>query len=61
MNYTNSIPDDDNTNLHFYILEPLSVIIKLAIISNKPIGTKLRMYNNIIYFQEPGIFQGFCR
>lgn len=61
MNYTNSIPDDDNINLHLYILEPLSVIIKLAIISNKPIGTKLRMYNNIIYFQEPGPFQALCR
>ena len=57
----NSIPDDDNTNLHLYILEPLSVIIKLAIISNKPIGTKLRMFNNIIYFQEPGPFQALCR
>ena len=57
----NSIPDDDNTNLHLYILDPLSVIIKLAIISNKPIGTKLRMYNNIIYFQEPGPFQALCR
>ena len=61
MNNTNSIPDDDNTNIHLYILEPLSVIIKLAIISNKPIGTKLRMYNNIIYFQEPGPFQALCR
>ena len=61
MNSTNSIPDDDNTNLHLSILEPLSVIIKLAIISNKPIGTKLRMYNNIIYFQEPGPFQALCR
>ena len=61
MNNPNSIPDDDNTNLHLYLLEPLSVIIKLAIISNKPIGTKLRMYNNIIYFQEPGPFQALCR
>jgi hypothetical protein len=57
----NSMPDDDNTNLHLYLLEPLSVIIKLAIISNKPVGTKLRMYNNIIYFQEPGPFQALCR
>jgi hypothetical protein len=58
----NSIPDDDdNTNLHLYILDPLSVIIKLAIISNKPIGTKLRIYNNVIYFQEPGPFQALCR
>ena len=35
MNSTNSIPDDDNTNLHLSILEPLSVIIKLAIITTK--------------------------
>ena len=36
-------------------------IIKLAIISNKPVGTKLLITNNVIYFQEPGPFQAFCR
>ena len=41
MSYINSMPDDNNANLHLFILDPLSVIIKLAIISNKPIGTKL--------------------
>jgi hypothetical protein len=61
MNFINSIPDDINSNLHLYILDPLSVIIKLAIISNKPIGTKLRIDNNIIYIQEPGPFQALCR
>jgi hypothetical protein len=65
MNYlTNSqnlMPDDNNSNLHLYILDPLSVIIKLAIISNKPIGTKIRIDNNIIYLQEPGPFQAVCR
>lgn len=60
-NYQNSLPDDNYSNLHLYILDPLSVIIKLAIISNKPIGTKLRIDNNIIYLQEPGPFQAFCR
>ncbi len=55
------IPDDNNTNLHLFVLDPLSVIIKLAIISNKPIGTKLRIDNNIIYLQEPGPFQSLCR
>ena len=65
MNYlTNSqnlIPDDINTNLHLFILDPLSVIIKLAILSNKPVGTKIRIENNIIYLQEPGPFQALCR
>lgn len=65
MNYLtgsqNLMPDDNNTNLHLFILDPLSVIIKLAIISNKPVGTKLRIDNNIIYLQEPGPFQAVCR
>ncbi len=61
VNYLNMIPDDNNTNLRVYILDPLSVIIKLAIISNKPVGTKLRIDNNMIYIQEPGPFQAFCR
>jgi hypothetical protein len=57
----NSIPDDNTANIRLYILDPLSVIIKLAIISNKPIGTKIRIDNNVIYLQEPGIFQAVCR
>jgi hypothetical protein len=57
----NNVPDDNLINQQLYILDPLSVIIKLAIISNKSIGTKLRIDNNIIYIQEPGPFQGFCR
>ena len=61
MSYINSMPDDNNANLHLFILDPLSVIIKLAIISNKPIGTKLRIDNNVIYLQEPGFFQGITR
>ena len=62
MNNTNFIPDDNtNLNIKSYILDPLSVIIKLAILSNKPIGTKLLIQNNVIYFQEPGPFQSICR
>lgn len=56
------IPDDNiNVNIKSYILDPLSVIIKLAILSNKPVGTKLLIQNNVIYFQEPGPFQSICR
>lgn len=57
----NILPDNRPIDQHLFILDPLSVIIKLAILSNKPVGTKIYISRNIIYFQEPGIFQGFCR
>lgn len=57
-----SIPDDNtNINIKLFKLDPLSVIVKLAILSNKPVGTKLLIRNNVIYFQEPGPFQSLCR
>lgn len=56
-----TLPDNKTDNLHLCILDPLSVIIKLAILSNKNIGTKIRISNNIIYLQEPGPFQSICR
>ena len=62
MNSVISIPDDNNNkNIKTFILDPLSVIVKLAILSNKPVGTKLLIQNNVIYFQEPGPFQSLCR
>lgn len=62
MNNLTTIPDDNsNINVKSFILDPLSVIVKLAILSNKPVGTKLLIQNNIIYFQEPGPFQSLCR
>jgi hypothetical protein len=44
-------------NIKLYILDPLSVIIKLAILANKPIGTKIDIKNNVISFQDPGLLQ----
>uniref|UniRef100_A0A6C0IUI5 Uncharacterized protein n=1 Tax=viral metagenome TaxID=1070528 RepID=A0A6C0IUI5_9ZZZZ len=55
------IPDNKIVDLNLYILDPLSVIIKLAILSNKAIGTKIHIDKNVIYFQEPGPFQSLCR
>jgi hypothetical protein len=52
---------DTNNNIKSFILDPLSVIIKLAILGNKPIGTKILINNNVIFLQEPGPFQAFCR
>lgn len=53
--------DKDNNVFIQFILNPLSVIIKLSILSCKQVGTKIHIQNNIIYFQEPGIFQSLTR
>ena len=56
------IPDNSkHINYRLYLLDPLSVIVKLAIISNKPVGSKLCIQNNVVYIQEPGFFQSMCR
>lgn len=49
-----------NKNLK-YILDPLSVIIKLAVLEYKPLNSKLSIYNNMLCIQEPGIFQSLVR
>jgi len=51
----------DKFNLKHYILDPFSVIVKLAILSKKPIGTKILIQKNCLYFQEPGFFQSISR
>lgn len=59
---SSSIPENNTKiNIRSYLLDPLSVIIKLAIIGNKPVGTKILIQNNIIYLQEPGLFQSISR
>jgi hypothetical protein len=54
-------PVNIEDNLKNYLLDPLSVIIKLAIISKKQIGVKISISNNILYIQEVGIFQSIVR
>lgn len=61
MNTTNLPENNPNINIKLFLLDPLSVIIKLAIIGNKPIGTKLLIQDNVMYLQEPGPFQSLCR
>ena len=61
INVNENIPDTKITDYELYVLDPLSVIIKLAILGNKPIGTKIHIANNVIYLQEPGPFQALCR
>jgi hypothetical protein len=61
MNPSNLPENNTKINIKLFLLDPLSVIIKLAILSNKPIGTKILIQNNVMYFQEPGIFQSITR
>ena len=61
MNITTLPENNIRINPKLFLLDPLSVIIKLAILGNKSIGTKIVIQNNIIYFQEPGMFQAICR
>jgi hypothetical protein len=55
------LPDNRTVDSQFYILDPLSVIIKLAILNNKTIGTKVCIDKNNVYLHSPGIFQSLCR
>ena len=61
MNATILPENKQNVNIKSFLLDPLSVIIKLAILGNKPVGTKVMIQNNVIYLQEPGPFQSLCR
>ena len=58
----NALPENNNKiNIRLFILDPLSVIIKLAILSNNPTGSKILIMNNTMKIQEPGPFQSICR
>jgi len=54
--YRNTFPEDNRQ-----ILDPLTTMIKLALLGYKPVGTKLAIDNNKIYFQEPFYLQGVFR
>jgi len=43
------------------ILEPMQVMIQLAILSYEPIGTKIHVSNNILRLQRPTYSQGIVR
>lgn len=43
------------------ILEPLQVMIQLALLSFSPIGTKVSVSNNILHLHQPSSLQGVYR
>ena len=48
----------NNKNL---IIDPFSCIVRLAILSFKPKGTKISIYDNKITYNDPTVFQGPIR
>jgi len=56
-----TIKQTNNLMLQKYILDPLSTIIKLAVLGKKEIGCKILIKNNQIFIQENGFFQGIAR
>jgi hypothetical protein len=61
MDNSNFISNNKIVNTNEYILDPFSTIVKLAVLSNKPLGTKLNIASNVIYIQEPSILQPIYR
>ena len=43
------------------ILDPFTCIIRLAILSFKPVGTKISIHNNKISYHDPNMLQGALR
>ena len=43
------------------ILEPLSCVLKIALLQHKPLGTKISVINNSLHYNEPSLLQGFSR
>jgi hypothetical protein len=43
------------------ILEPLSCILKIALLQYKPLGTKISVSNNSVQYHEPSFLQGITR
>lgn len=50
-----------STNNNNFILDPLSVVITLAMNAFKPVGTKLALYNGCLHLHDSGILQSTVR
>ena len=57
-NFFNSIFYENNSNS---IIDPLTCLIRLAILEFKPINTKISIKNNRITYNDPNILQGTLR
>lgn len=60
LNLFNHLVNQQNKNKNI-ILDPMSCLVKLALLSFYDKGTKISIYQNRIMFNEPGILQGTYR
>lgn len=44
-----------------HVIEPVTCMIRLAMLAFKPCGTKIGIFDNYIYIQEPSVLQGPIR
>jgi hypothetical protein len=51
----------ETVDIHQFVLDPLTVILRLSILNYKPEGTKLLIQCNTIQYQLPGPWQFICR
>ena len=58
--YFNFLNNDDNLS-QLQLLEPLSIIINLAIVSFREENTKIAVTNNNMFIQRPAFYQGIIR
>ena len=56
--FRNLFYDKDNNN---ELLDPMTCLIRLCILSFKPQGTKITISDNKIIYNEPNFFQGTVR
>ena len=46
---------------HLYIVEPLSAMVRIALLNYREIGTKISISNNKIGYSDPTMLQGTIR
>ena len=44
-----------------FIIDPFTCMVRLAVLSFKPAGTKISIFDNMIKYNDPSIFQGTIR
>ena len=49
------------SNSKYFIIDPFTCMVRLAILSFKPTGTKISIIDNMIKFNDPTILQGTIR
>lgn len=52
---------DDTSIRHLYIVEPLSAMIRIALLNYRNVGTKISISNNRISYSDPTMLQGTLR